>query len=347
MSRSRDVAQILGKTDAANVDNHALLNSSSGVDSAEVVTLVTAHSSNVDSADIQIISAPLTNRNLIINGAMNVAQRGTSQTASSYGSLDRFLYNHSGGAGTMSQQTLALGSEQRGSKHFLRIACSTGNDNHGFLHRIEDVRSVSTGIHTLSFDAKGTNPNGGTFTIKINQDFGSGGSPSADVTLALQTFTVTSSFQTFDFEFDIPSLSGKTLGSDNNNYLQIMISQGADASTNAWTLDITNIQFEKGRTATPFENEDFGTTLKKCERYYQNYVTNKLYFNGTNEPSSEVGNSRVLPTQMRSLPAVGNKSSTHGSAGGFSANAQSIRYLTVSSHGTGGFNVGFDLDAEL
>ena len=56
MSRSRDVAQILGKTDAANVDNHALLNTSSGVDSAEVITLITANSSNVDSATVISLS---------------------------------------------------------------------------------------------------------------------------------------------------------------------------------------------------------------------------------------------------------------------------------------------------
>lgn len=255
-------------------------------------------------------SADLINqgRNLIINGAMQVAQRGTSQTASSYGSLDRFLYNHSGGAGTMSQQTLALGSEQRGSKHFLRIACSTGNDNHGFLHRIEDVRSVSVGKHTLSFDAKGTNPNGGTFTIKVRQYFGTGGSPSADVDLALQTFTVTSSFQTFDFQFDIPSVAGKTLGSNDDDLVQIQISQGADTSTDAWTLDITNIQFEKGETATPFEHRSFGDELVRCQRYYQ-----KLWFRSYNVFTDYTGTqyaTQSLVNPIRTDATVTNSGST-------------------------------------
>lgn len=319
MSRSRDVAQILGKTDAVNTDNHALLNTSSGVDSAEVVTLVTAHSTNLDSADIQTISAPLTNRNLIINGAMQVAQRGTSQTAASYGSLDRFSYNLSGGAGTMSQQTLALGSEQRGSKHFLRIACTTGNDNHGFFQRIEDARSVSTSIHTLSFDAKGTNPNGGTFTIKVDQDFGSGGSPSADVTLALQTFTVTSSFQTFDFQFDIPSLSGKTLGSDNNSHVKILISQGADTSTNAWTLDITNIQFEIGEQATPFEHRTYGDELARCQRYYEK-INVKGYF---------------------SAGVAGNALSTYGASVSMSVGKRSTPTITLPASGTSTGQIAF------
>jgi hypothetical protein len=121
----------------------------------------------------------------------------------------------------------------------------------------------------------------------------------------------------------------------------------AVATTASATWQMAQCQLEVGEVATAFEHEDFETTLKKCERYYQNYVDNKLYFNGTNEPSSEIGNGRLLPTQMRASPTVGQISSTHGTAGAFAANAQTMRYMTVSSHGTGGFNVGFDLDAEL
>lgn len=280
----------------------------------------------------------LTGRNLIINGAMQVAQRGTSQTASSYGSLDRFLYNHSGGAGTMSQQTLALGSEQRGSKHFLRIACSTGNDNHGFLHRIEDVRSVSTGKHTLSFDAKGTNPNGGTFTIKVHQDFGTGGSPSADVELAIQTFTVTSSFQTFDFQFDIPSVAGKTLGSNDDDYVQIHISQGADTSTNAWTLDITNIQFEKGETATPFEHRSFGDELAKCQRYYQEVHFKHRYGSSAQAPTGSIHRQASFPTTMRAAPTVDSTGVLTGGAVTINSVTGYTSSMVIEATATGQYN---------
>ena len=63
MGRTRDIATILAKTDAANADNHALLNTSSGVDSADVNTLVSASDYN------------RSNRNLIMNGDMQIAQR--------------------------------------------------------------------------------------------------------------------------------------------------------------------------------------------------------------------------------------------------------------------------------
>ena len=42
------------------------------------------------------ITNNLSNRNLIINGAMNVAQRGTSSTNSGFGSLDRWKHEHGG-----------------------------------------------------------------------------------------------------------------------------------------------------------------------------------------------------------------------------------------------------------
>ena len=121
MSRSRDVAQILGKTHGANPDNHSLVNASSGVDSSEiitliaanssnldsaqVITLVTANSSNLDSADLQTISTKVgSNRNLIINGAMTVDQRhnGSSFTVVNGNAVtgviaDRFRVNETSG----------------------------------------------------------------------------------------------------------------------------------------------------------------------------------------------------------------------------------------------------------
>ena len=50
---------------------------------------------------------------------------------------------------------------------------------------------------------------------------------------------------------------------------------------------------------------------------------------------------------MRADPTVGNKTTSSGSVGTYSANAQFIRYLNTGSHGSGGINIGFDLDAEL
>jgi len=73
------------------------------------------------------------NRNLIINGAMQVAQRGTSGTNSGYGSVDRFRVQHGGTdeAPTQSQVDVASGTTPYtlGFRKALRI--TNGNQTSG------------------------------------------------------------------------------------------------------------------------------------------------------------------------------------------------------------------------
>ena len=211
------------------------------------------------------------NRNLIINGAMQVAQRGTSvssQTGTGYKTVDRFYTNASGATYNQSQQTVTVGGETglplQFSK-FLRHQVTTGDNWSQIYHKIEDVTSVPTGTVTLSFYAKGTSPNAGLSFIAW-QNFGSGGSSEVTVTIS-PTVTLTSTWQRFTVNITVPSVTGKTIGTGSHFYFGI--GQGGSTSTNAWTLDMTGVQLEVGDTATPFEHENYGTTLAKCQRYYE------------------------------------------------------------------------------
>ena len=214
-------------------------------------------------------------RNLIINGAFQCWQRSTSvssQTGSGYKTTDRWRTNASGGTYNQSRQTVPLGDSVVGDfKYFLRHEVTTGDNFTGIQQRIEDVQSVPEGTVTLSFYAKGTNPNAGSIAIGTNQYFGTGGSPSSDVEVQnAATFTVTSSWQRFNFQLTVASISGKTLGTDDNSYFQIQFTQaGTDASTDAWTLDITGVQLEVGEQATPFEHRSYGDELARCQRYFE------------------------------------------------------------------------------
>ena len=49
----------------------------------------------------------------------------------------------------------------------------------------------------------------------------------------------------------------------------------SDASSNDWY--ITGVQLGVGETATPFEHEDYGTTLAKCQRYFVRLIDDALY----------------------------------------------------------------------
>jgi hypothetical protein len=245
----------------------------------------------------------LSNRNLIINGAMQVAQRGVSQTTSGYGSVDRFLFSLSGGTGTMSQEELALGQTDIPSqfRNFLRVDATAGNNNMGFLHRIEDV-AVVEGLVTISFYAKGANPASGSFSLSVYQEFGSGGS--TGVLRSVDTFVTTSSWQRFEFTATVPSISGKTVGAGSN--LEIFISQAdADTGTSAWTLDITGVQLEVGDTATPFEHRSFGQELALCQRYARTYPIARLTMcpEGSNGDNTQTG---IQFAPMRATPTSTN-----------------------------------------
>lgn len=220
-------------------------------------------------------SGALSNRNLVINGAMMVAQRATSvssQTSSGLKTVDRIVTNASGSTYNQSQQTVTVGGETglpTQFTKFLRHDVTTSNDNAHFYHKIEGVASVPAGTVTLSFYAKGTTPTGG-LSFRAYQNFGTGGSPSTEVSITISdTVTLTSTWQRFSINITVPSITGKTLGTNGNDTFYFGIGQFANTSTNAYQLDITGLQLEVGDSATPFEHRSFGDELARCQRYYE------------------------------------------------------------------------------
>ena len=203
-------------------------------------------------------------RNLIINGAMEVAQRATSSTSGGYVSLDRWRVNQSGASTTFSQETFTVGEEIGQSRNYARFAVSTGNDNAGIQQRIENITTVPGGeTITISFWAKGTNPGGGSLIAGYAQNFGSGGS--SQVTVTNTDVAVTTGWARYTLSIDVPSISGKTIGT--SSFVKIHI--GGSSVTDGSTIDISQVQLELGNIATPFEHRSFGEELALCQRYYQ------------------------------------------------------------------------------
>ena len=217
---------------------------------------------NAKIADVN--GGQLSNRNLIINGSMEVAQRGTSSTTTGYGSLDRWRVNQSGGTTTFSQETFAAGSEIGSLKNYARFNVTASSDFTSIRQRIEDVRSVPAGTITISFQAKGTNPSG-NLAVYLTQNFGSGGS--SDVDIAAQTVTLTSSWQRFDLQFTVPSISGKTIGT--SSFFELCVGQHSNTGTSAFDLNITGVQLELGEVATAFEHRSYSDELARCQRYFE------------------------------------------------------------------------------
>jgi len=247
-------------------------------------------------------------KNLIINGAMQVAQRGTSfsSISSDQYTLDRFLAFHTSVTPTITQESLSVGQTDLPSqfRNYLRFSAGTGAAVLGFGTRIEDV-SKYYGTYKLSFYAKGTNPAGSSFQQRMVQRFGTGGS--SQVFTDNGTFIVTSSWQRFEIDVTVPSVSGKTIGA--GSYLQLQFTQpNTDSGTSAWTLDITGIQLELGETVTPFEHRSYGDELAKCQRYYwqlsQSVHGNYPSWVATAYSSGQLNSQIPFPVTMRATPTM-------------------------------------------
>ena len=240
-------------------------------------------------------------RNLIINGAMNVAQRGTSSTTNGYGSVDRFFVQWDGGTTTHTQTAITSGSPyDEGFRNVLRLtntATATGAGNYRNPFQYIEAQNIaqsgwdytsSSSYVTLSFWVRSS----------VAQEFygylrtfdGTGQHYSFSLgSLSANTWTKVTKV--------IPGNSNITVNNDSGAGLQVNISPfwGTDFTdsghtteawasfnsgsrapdyTNTWanttnaTFDITGVQLEVGNTATPFEHRSFADELARCQRYY-------------------------------------------------------------------------------
>jgi len=287
-------------------------------------------------------------RNLVINGAMMIAQRATSvssQTGAGYKTVDRILTNASGSTYNQSQQTVTVGGETglpTQFTKFLRHDVTTSNDNAHFYHKIEDAASVPAGTVTLSFYAKGVTPTGG-LAFGAYQNFGTGGSPSTEVSITISdTVTLTSTWQRFSINITVPSITGKTLGTNGDSHFYFAIGQMANTSSAAYRLDITGLQLEVGTEATPFEHRSKGEELTLCKRYYLK-TRNVDKYSGDSDRGGEVsfrgdkpGSSSMFqwyqfPVEMRTRPTL-------------TTEATAPEDLSSTLIGTNGFRAGFNGD---
>ena len=211
-------------------------------------------------------SGALSNRNILINGNMEVAQRGTSQTAAGYGTIDRFALSLSGASATMTQESFTIGqTDVPGSDKYLKLVVSTGNNNSGVYYKVEakDAFPVIGQKVTLSYFAKGTSPAAG-LEVAIGWYDGSSSSSYASTTV-----TLTSSWTKYTHTFDVPSISGLTL-TNAAAYLEVhWIQADADTSSNAYEINLAQTQLELGTEATPFEHRSYGEELYSCQRYFE------------------------------------------------------------------------------
>ena len=202
------------------------------------------------------------NRNLIINGGMNIWQRATSHTtASGYNSVDRWSFNtYTGGAFTVSKEVDSVHGDYL---KWNRTAQDTSNPNAGnaIQQAIENAQYVVGGQYiTVSFWLKDEAGLGSGFVrvrqgaspyVRINTDNTDGVWVSSSTAWEYHTFT-----------FQVKSAAEIAMP---NIHLLIQMDNG----TAQGGVSITKVQLEVGSVATPFEHRQYGQELALCQRYFQ------------------------------------------------------------------------------
>ena len=296
-------------------------------------------------------------KNKFINGDFDIWQRATSQTSSGYGSDDRWSNLNVGSTKVHSQQTFTLGqTDVPGNPEFYSRTVVTSVAGAGNfvqkVQRIEGVESFSGEKVALSFRAKVDSAK--DIAVGFLQNFGTSGSPSADVTgIGVTTFSLTTAWQLFTVVVDIPSIAGKTLGSDDNDYLQFeaWFDAGSDfnARTNSLgqqsgTFDISHVQIEKSSVVTEFEKLLNGQVSDLCQRFYKGYSgTLKVLVRSTTTADRWLEFARAV--DMRATP-----SETGTPSGGSISLVGSTDRLIIGLTGAPGGDVnisGYTADAEL
>jgi hypothetical protein len=234
-------------------------------------------------------------KNKIINGNFGVWQRGTSFNTSGVYTADRWFIVIGSGAATVSQQSFTAGAAPVAgyeSQYFMRYASANASDARIF-QPIEDVRTFAGQTVTVSFWAKSATSDA-LSNVSFRQNFGSGGSAQVDTTSS--SFTLTSSWARYSATLSIPSITGKTIGTNSNLRVTFDLKDSA-----TFDFDIWGVQVEAGSKATPFQLAGGGdpqSELAMCQRYYWRSSSNT----GTDYAWFATGMSKTTTTAGIWLP---------------------------------------------
>jgi len=238
-------------------------------------------------------------RNMIINGAMQVDQRGTqTNQTSAYTACDRFEFTETGATVVTTSQATTVPSGQ-GFTSSLKIDVTTADSSLAsgdfvvLSHTIEAqnlqhlkygtssaekvtlsfwVRSPKTGTHIIELrhhDASLYNSQ--TYTISTADTW-----QNVTVTFSGYTSTAINNDNGKGFLVDWILAAGSdftsgTLSSDTWHSTQAnrAVGQVNVVDNTANNFYLTGVQLEVGEVATPFEHRSFGEELALCQRYFQ------------------------------------------------------------------------------
>ena len=320
-------------------------------------------------------SGALSNRNIIINGAMNLDQRSsgsaTTNGSSGYTTVDRWKSYDNLSAGASTSQQVTDVPDNQGFKNSLKFTVTTADSDLGtgevlFIQQAIEGNNFSV----LRYGTSSAKTSTISFWVKSSETGSFGGSLQRSVNYDRQygfTYTI-SAANTWEYKtVTIPGDTGGTWPTDNTAGASLMFNLGSGSSrlistANQWgttslgfqvsgtkniagtvnaTFFVTGVQMEVGTEATPFEHRTFADELQRCSRYFQaiNYANGAIISIGANYSAAAAAvPMHYTNGEMRSTPTI-TMPATGQTSGTVSLLAASSSYpSTTGSHSATAIN---------
>ena len=315
-----------------------------------------------------LTNQPSGRKNIVTNGAMQVAQRSTSTTgigaSAGYFTLDRYKIETGSSAGRLTMTQTADGPS--GFANCLKLDCTTADtsihaDEYLFLRQKfegQDLQQLKKGTSdaesvTVSFYVKGDQA--ATYVCELKDNDNSRNNT--------QAFAVTTSWNRIELTFAADTTGA--LDDDNASSFEINIwlhagsgYTGGTFASNTWASStnanryagsrtsfydstdreffLTGVQMEIGSQATNFEHRSFGEELALCSRYYQGTIGSG-YFGVGRTANSSIMIQVPLTHEMRATPTASLSATTvtfaEPNAANFNVTSASIANAHTTARG--------------
>ena len=282
------------------------------------------------------ITNNLSNRNLIINGGMEICQRYSVNSANNLSNathtyhVDRFKAYSSAAAGILQAEWEDNNPSDAGFQYSVKYSCvqadtSLANDEMAFISQVVELKNMKHlgyGLSwaktcTLSFYAKSSLT--GTYAIALINDGTNNRQYVTEFTISdtnWNRYTITIPGDTsgtwssngLRVAWCLAAASNRqtsTLGSwqtSSTAYYGTSSTVNFMSSASSRSFSLTGVQLEVGDVATDFEHRSYGDELARCQRYYQEIHGG---YGGGASSSSEIIYCTTYPVKMRATPTVG------------------------------------------
>lgn len=273
-------------------------------------------------------------RNLIINGDMNVHQRGTSVsgiTSDGYRTADRWFFLVSN-IGTWTNTVENDAPSGTGLRKSFKVTCTAANASPsanaylGIVQRLEGqnlqiLKKGTSSAESITFSFWVKSNVTGTYTFDL-LDWDNTRQISRTYNISSinvwekKVITIpgdsigsldNDNSNSFEFNFWLDAGSDYTSGTLNTSWSSrvsantVLNTQVKLASTLNNYFQVTGVQMEVGAVATPFEVVPYEIQLMRCQRYYVSYVIPQDYSDGYN--NTILYRNYFLPVEMRVQPS--------------------------------------------